>query len=356
MTHHERPSFTLADTTFTSSAASPRTSCGRRSPPPTGRTSGWAAVPTPLRQFLDAGLVDTIHVAVARSTSAAGSRLWTSHDELTDATSTMSCGPPRRRAPPVLAGVIGCTAVGPHMQIEVWSDVVCPWCFVGKRRLEGALADFAHRRRRRGGLPLLRARPSAPQHGHELTSVSLTRKLGRSVEEVRAMQQQLIDLGASRASSCGCTTTSTPTPSTPPPAAPRPRDRRPGLAQRELAEALFAAYSPAPRTSATTPSSPPRRWTAASTRSGSPRSWPPTSTPGGRVRRRPGAGVRRDGVPFFVRRPEVRRLGAQPTEVFAQVLAQAWTESRPALQTVGGDATRAARRLRVLTRAGPVPA
>ena len=25
------------------------------------------------------------------------------------------------------------------MLIEVWSDVVCPWCFIGKRRLESAL-------------------------------------------------------------------------------------------------------------------------------------------------------------------------------------------------------------------------
>ena len=28
------------------------------------------------------------------------------------------------------------------MQIEVWSDVVCPWCFIGKRRLETALERF----------------------------------------------------------------------------------------------------------------------------------------------------------------------------------------------------------------------
>lgn len=28
------------------------------------------------------------------------------------------------------------------MQIEVWSDMVCPWCFLGKRRLETALTDF----------------------------------------------------------------------------------------------------------------------------------------------------------------------------------------------------------------------
>ena len=27
------------------------------------------------------------------------------------------------------------------MQIEVWADVVCPWCFIGKRRLQAALAE-----------------------------------------------------------------------------------------------------------------------------------------------------------------------------------------------------------------------
>ena len=31
------------------------------------------------------------------------------------------------------------------MQVEVWSDVVCPWCYIGKRRLESALERFPHR-------------------------------------------------------------------------------------------------------------------------------------------------------------------------------------------------------------------
>lgn len=31
------------------------------------------------------------------------------------------------------------------MIIDVWSDVVCPWCFIGKRRLEKALSTFAHK-------------------------------------------------------------------------------------------------------------------------------------------------------------------------------------------------------------------
>jgi predicted DsbA family dithiol-disulfide isomerase len=31
------------------------------------------------------------------------------------------------------------------MIIDVWSDVVCPWCFIGHRRLQSALRDFPHR-------------------------------------------------------------------------------------------------------------------------------------------------------------------------------------------------------------------
>ena len=31
------------------------------------------------------------------------------------------------------------------MQVEIWSDVVCPWCYLGKRRFEEALAGFEHR-------------------------------------------------------------------------------------------------------------------------------------------------------------------------------------------------------------------
>lgn len=31
------------------------------------------------------------------------------------------------------------------MKVEVWADVVCPWCGIGKARLERALADFPHK-------------------------------------------------------------------------------------------------------------------------------------------------------------------------------------------------------------------
>jgi predicted DsbA family dithiol-disulfide isomerase len=39
---------------------------------------------------------------------------------------------------------LGPGAVATSMQVEIWSDVVCPWCFIGKRRFETAVASFGH--------------------------------------------------------------------------------------------------------------------------------------------------------------------------------------------------------------------
>ena len=44
---------------------------------------------------------------------------------------------------PVGSGVL--FLYGVCVRVEVWSDVVCPWCYVGKRRLESALERFEHR-------------------------------------------------------------------------------------------------------------------------------------------------------------------------------------------------------------------
>ncbi|WNF26366.1 DsbA family oxidoreductase [Streptomyces sp. C11-1] len=31
------------------------------------------------------------------------------------------------------------------MRVEIWSDIACPWCYIGKARFEKGLAEFAHR-------------------------------------------------------------------------------------------------------------------------------------------------------------------------------------------------------------------
>ena len=33
-------------------------------------------------------------------------------------------------------------ALAPVVEIEIWSDVVCPWCYIGKRRIETAVEQF----------------------------------------------------------------------------------------------------------------------------------------------------------------------------------------------------------------------
>ena len=45
---------------------------------------------------------------------------------------------PRKRRVTVVVGSVM------SLKVEVWSDVVCPWCYIGKRRFEAALARFAH--------------------------------------------------------------------------------------------------------------------------------------------------------------------------------------------------------------------
>lgn len=49
---------------------------------------------------------------------------------------------PRSRVPPRNTG--GTLWIVPSLRLDIWSDIACPWCYVGKRRLESALARFPH--------------------------------------------------------------------------------------------------------------------------------------------------------------------------------------------------------------------
>ena len=50
------------------------------------------------------------------------------------------------------------------MEIHIWSDVVCPWCYLGKRRFERALATFDHRDAVRVAHRSFQLDPSKPRH------------------------------------------------------------------------------------------------------------------------------------------------------------------------------------------------
>lgn len=84
LTHHLRPSFTLSDTTFHFTDEDPATVLARARDAADGRDVRLGGGATTIREFLDADLVDTLHVAVAPLEIGAGARLWTSPDELLD--------------------------------------------------------------------------------------------------------------------------------------------------------------------------------------------------------------------------------------------------------------------------------
>jgi dihydrofolate reductase len=84
MTHHERPSFALSDTTFHFVSGDPATVLKLALEAADGKDVRLGGGANTIRQFLDADLIDTLHVAVAPVELGAGSRLWSSPEELLD--------------------------------------------------------------------------------------------------------------------------------------------------------------------------------------------------------------------------------------------------------------------------------
>ena len=84
LTHHHRPSFTLSDTTFHFIDATPEEALRVAKEAANGKDVRLGGGTTVVREFLEADLVDTLHVAVAPVDAERGERLWESPDELTD--------------------------------------------------------------------------------------------------------------------------------------------------------------------------------------------------------------------------------------------------------------------------------
>lgn len=82
------------------------------------------------------------------------------------------------------------------MLIDIFSDVVCPFCYLGKRHLELALADFEHR----DGVIVVwhsfQLDASAPATSEQTTTEMLTTKYGITLEQARANQQRLTESAA----------------------------------------------------------------------------------------------------------------------------------------------------------------
>ncbi|MEX2466941.1 MAG: DsbA family oxidoreductase [Gemmatimonadota bacterium] len=80
------------------------------------------------------------------------------------------------------------------MQIEIWSDVVCPWCYIGKRRLEHALEGLDE------DVNVVwrsfELDPSAPTEPLDKLDEALAEKYGTTVEKARDMMDHMARTGA----------------------------------------------------------------------------------------------------------------------------------------------------------------
>src|SRR5215210_4908803 len=82
------------------------------------------------------------------------------------------------------------------MKVEIWSDIVCPWCYIGKRRFEAALSQFEHRDDVEVVWRSYQLDPETPRNSQQRVGEVLGRKLGRSPEEIVAMHERVTMLAA----------------------------------------------------------------------------------------------------------------------------------------------------------------
>jgi predicted DsbA family dithiol-disulfide isomerase len=76
------------------------------------------------------------------------------------------------------------------VRVEIWSDIVCPWCYIGKRRFESALARFDGRDDVEVVWRSFELNPDAPVHRGS-TADHLKHKYGWTDEQVAANNARL---------------------------------------------------------------------------------------------------------------------------------------------------------------------
>src|SRR5579885_1188487 len=76
-----------------------------------------------------------------------------------------------------------------HVRVEIWSDVICPWCYIGKRRFEEAVRRF--------GRPVevrwrsFELQPGAPPERSGDMASHLARKYGMNLDQAEAAMARI---------------------------------------------------------------------------------------------------------------------------------------------------------------------
>ncbi|MDH6283650.1 putative DsbA family dithiol-disulfide isomerase [Prescottella agglutinans] len=84
----------------------------------------------------------------------------------------------------------------PAVLIEVWSDIACPWCYVGKRRFASALAEFPQRERVSVVWRSYQLAPETPVGARRSQLELVGERRGVPVEEARELYQHVARVAA----------------------------------------------------------------------------------------------------------------------------------------------------------------
>ncbi len=225
------------------------------------------------------------------------------------------------------------------MKIEIWSDVVCPWCYIGKRRIENALAEFGHADEVEVHWRSYELDPGAPSEPTEGTAVMLGRKYGQSPAGVQQMQDRVEAVAAEEGLVYRLSETLHLNTVDAHRVIHLAHEQGGNELQGRVKEALLRAYFTDARNVADHDV---LREVAVGA------GVDPARVDEVLASREFEADVHTDieqaqaygatGVPFFVIDQKYGVSGAQPTEVFTQVLEKAWSESRPAIQVLATGA------------------
>ena len=82
------------------------------------------------------------------------------------------------------------------MHVEIWSDIACPWCYIGKRRFEAALAGYEHRDEVAVTWRSFELDPGAPAERPHDGATHLAEKYGMTRERALEMQAQMTENAA----------------------------------------------------------------------------------------------------------------------------------------------------------------
>jgi len=80
------------------------------------------------------------------------------------------------------------------MRVDIWSDVVCPWCYIGKARFEKALSEFGHAGEVEVTFRSFELDPSSPVDRHESVLSMLSQKYGMPLAEAQQAEGRVAGL------------------------------------------------------------------------------------------------------------------------------------------------------------------